>query len=283
MKVDLVMWAKDGERYLPQVLKRIDEVIPSENVDQKILVDDHSVDRTVEIAKDFNWKIFENPETGVASGANEALRHVRREFFISFEQDLLLAKNWWDVVPNLLLSSKKVAIASGVRLPDRPYAIRILNEYEITKYKEREESDLGRTLDNTIYKTKILRDLGGFPKIKVSSGVDTVLAYRIKRAGFKWRVTTQVRSIHIREGLWQELKHYYWYATNQYEASRILCREKPSLFKYARIAITSPMRGFHLAIKLKCPNLLYVYPLIRFIKFKGIADGLKKGEIVPHR
>jgi glycosyltransferase involved in cell wall biosynthesis len=50
-KVDLVMWAKNGENVLPTVLKRIDEVIPQENICYKILVDDHSTDRTTEINK----------------------------------------------------------------------------------------------------------------------------------------------------------------------------------------------------------------------------------------
>ncbi len=50
-KVDLVMWAKNGASCLPEVLSRIDRVIPHENMCHKILVDDHSTDRTVEIAR----------------------------------------------------------------------------------------------------------------------------------------------------------------------------------------------------------------------------------------
>lgn len=74
-KLDLVMWTKNGEKTLPLVLRQIDEVIPKENVNAKILVDDHSVDDTIKIAKDFNWQVYENPATGIPSGANEALRH----------------------------------------------------------------------------------------------------------------------------------------------------------------------------------------------------------------
>ena len=98
MQIDVCMWTKNGEKWLTPVLRRIDEVIPSENINQKILVDDHSVDRTVEIAKDFNWKVYENPSTGISAGANEALRHVKTDIFASFEQDLFLAENWFDLV-----------------------------------------------------------------------------------------------------------------------------------------------------------------------------------------
>ena len=90
-KVDLVMWTKNGAATLPDVLKRIDEAIPNENVCSKILVDDHSTDRTAEIAQGFNWVVYQNPGGGVANGANEALRHVSRDFFVSIEQDLILS------------------------------------------------------------------------------------------------------------------------------------------------------------------------------------------------
>jgi len=35
------------------------------------------------------------------------------------------------------------------------------------------------TLDNTMYKTGVIRKLGGFPKLYISGGVDIVLAKRL--------------------------------------------------------------------------------------------------------
>jgi glycosyltransferase involved in cell wall biosynthesis len=88
------MWAKNGERFLPLVLSRISQVIPDENVNQKIFVDDHSTDRSREIASEFNWIVYPNLKGGIPNGANEALRHVTSEFFVSIEQDIILAKDW---------------------------------------------------------------------------------------------------------------------------------------------------------------------------------------------
>ena len=53
MKLDVVCWAKNGALYLPTVLERVDKVIPSEVINQKILVNDKSSDATVAIAKRF--------------------------------------------------------------------------------------------------------------------------------------------------------------------------------------------------------------------------------------
>lgn len=76
MKFDIMMWTLNGERFLPSVLRRVEEAIPKKIVHKKIMVDDHSTDNTVKIAKDFNWEVYSNPSTGISSGANEALRHT---------------------------------------------------------------------------------------------------------------------------------------------------------------------------------------------------------------
>jgi len=270
------MWTKNGERFLKLVLKRIDEVIPHENVNQKVLVDDRSEDATTEIAKEFNWKIYVNPRGGIPSGANEALRHVRTPIFISFEQDLLLASNWWDTVPNLL-SEKKVAVACGARLPDVSHSIRKFYKFIINQ-----NPHFTISLDNTIYKTNILKSIGGFPNLPFSTGVDTILAHKIMSVGFKWKVATNVVSTHLRGGLREELKHEYWYATKRYEIERIIGYPLRPLSSFARMAFTSPLWGIRLALKHKIPDLTYFYPLYYFAVLKGRSDGLKKGEAPPY-
>ena len=108
-KADLVMWAKNGERFLPRVLKRIEELIPHEEINQKILVDDHSTDNTVKIAKQFNWSVYTNPSTGIPSGAKEA-------------------KAWLNKIPKHLLN-EKVAAASDIRVVNQPTALRKLEKH----------------------------------------------------------------------------------------------------------------------------------------------------------
>ncbi len=41
---------------------------------------------------------------------------------------------------------------------------------------------LGKTLDNTMYRTQIIRKIGGFPKTQLNAGMDTLLAYAIDAA-----------------------------------------------------------------------------------------------------
>lgn len=287
--VDLVMWAKNGSKFLPRVLKRIEQVIPSKAVNQKILVDDHSVDSTVEIAKEFNWRVYENPSTGISAGANEALKHVDSPFFISFEQDLLLAEDWWSQIPQHLEPSK-VAVASGMRFVDNPAGLRKMQQYVAKKYRGEAELaswlrsrqmavfTLGKTLDNTIYKTKMIKALGGFPKMSCNAGVDAILAYSIEKAGVQWVVDYNVQSTHLRQSLKKELQHQQFYASTLHEVWRKIKDEMsppPPITKsgvFFRLAI-SPATGLLMAFKMCEPSIIYIHPLIRLFYAKGLLEG----------
>ena len=73
-KVDLVMWTYNGAATLPQVLKRINQVIPEKFINKKIISDDRSTDNTREIAESFGWQVILNEGKGISDNANNALK-----------------------------------------------------------------------------------------------------------------------------------------------------------------------------------------------------------------
>lgn len=291
-KVDLVMWTKNGEKTLPAVLKRINEVIPFACVNKRLIVDDQSTDSTREIAVAHGWTVIFNEGKGISDGANTALKHVEKEYFVSFEQDLLLSRSWWAKIPPLLKDSQ-VAAASGMRFANKPEGVRRLQSYVAKKYRGETELaswlrtrrmaafTLGKTLDNTIYKTEIIRKIGGFPKMQVNAGVDAVLAYKVEQAGYHWIVDYNVQSVHLRKGLAQELQHQYWYATQTYEIWQRIQREtnKPPPITRGGIIYrfcVSPFTGLFMAFKTKEPSIVYIHPLIRFYYLRGLLNASKK-------
>jgi hypothetical protein len=74
-----------------------------------------------------------NEGQGISDGANTALKRVKSEYFLSFEQNLLLACDWWEKIPHLVDNSK-VAAASGMRFADKPGSVRKLQQY-VAKYR----------------------------------------------------------------------------------------------------------------------------------------------------
>lgn len=291
-KVDLVMWTKNGARTLPSVLKRIGEVVPRGFVSRKVIVDDSSIDSTFQIARSYGWSVVQNEGTGISDGANTALKYVEAEFFISFEQDLLLSREWWNRIPGYL-EDPKVAAASGMRFADRPAGVKKLQQYVAKKYRGESELaswlrtrqmsafTLGKTLDNTIYRTQIIRAVGGFPKMRVNAGVDSVLAYKIEQTKHDWVVDYNVQSVHLRQGLKQELEHQYWYATQLPEIWRRIESETnrpPPITKSGimfRFAV-SPFTGIFMALKTGEPSIIYIHPLIRLYYTRGLLEASKK-------
>lgn len=277
--LDLVMWTKNGAETLVPVFRQINKVLPHKIVKNKIIVDDDSVDETRSIAEAFGWQVIANKGTGISDGTNTALDQVKSEFFASFEQDLVLAYDWWRKISKYF-SDPHVAIASGVRLPSQPLALRKLQEYATLRYQQRTENSeaylYGKTLDNTLYRTSIIKEIGGFPELLFSAGVDNVLAQRIQQHGFKWTVDFSVKSLHLRKGLVDELKHYYWYGTCFPELYPMLF-QRPLGIKslFLRLAF-SPFRGLEVALKKKSPQIVFMYPLIRFAVLQGVFEGKRR-------
>lgn len=284
MKIDIVTWVKDGAWVLPRTLKRLEKVLPSECVHRKIMIDDNSNDDTRKIGKEFNWDVFSNPNSGISAAANFALSKVDCPHFMSLEQDLFLSENWWDKI-SAKFDDSKVVVASGVRFADSPQHLRKLQLYPILRYSNTNSEGTkvdafrtGKTLDNTLYHTKTMNELGGFPYLSSSTGVDTVLSYKILSAGLKWKVDYSVRSIHLRSGIKRELNHQRWYGYGFNEIkSRIktetgLQLNETSTGFFSKL-VTSPIRGLQVALKMREPRITYLYPMMRFSCCLGFLNG----------
>ena len=198
-RYDIAMWAKNGESVLPKVLARIDAVIPHENIGQKIFVDDSSLDRTIKIAKDFNWDIYQNRLGWINGGTQEALRHVKTKIFGSVEQDVYLAKNFMDLLEHF--SDPKVGVSSGIYYPTTTYG-RIYSVHRIEDMRKK-GSKFFMGVGSNFYKTDVVRKTGFV--------TDKVLMYdfaiAIEDLGYKWVTDYNVVSDHLRNSFWEDLSH----------------------------------------------------------------------------
>jgi glycosyltransferase involved in cell wall biosynthesis len=249
IKIDVVMWVKNGQELLPLTLDRIEKVIPSEIIREKIFVDDHSSDESVRIAKGFGWRVYENEGRGISAAANTALKKVSTNFFISIEQDLLLAEDWWRIMQNHL-PSLKTPVVQGVRVPSHP-VLAAIERY----YIEREIPYV--SIDNNIYLTEVIKSFGGFPKSTYA--VDSLLKEKLESKGYNWKVVKDAVSLHIRKGgLKEELIHQYRYGTMS-----------SAFYKNIPRFLFSPMRGFLIARKYKQYRAVIYYPAMRLANLIG--------------
>jgi hypothetical protein len=249
MKVDLCTWTKNGAKTLIPVLKRIDDVIPSEEVEQKIAVDDSSVDSTVKILKDFNWKVYPNRSGFINGGTTEALRHVRSKFFVSVEQDVLLGRNWWDIVPQNM-DDETVAVAQGVEISTNR-AERGIDKYHLKKLRKmplEKRAMLWKTIGNNIYRSEIIRKLGFVD----DSTAMTPFYWKITANGFKWITDINSVSTHLHGDIFDAVRHTVTFYSLTRENTYL---DRMSTYRYLAGLAFSPFKGLKLALATNEPEV----------------------------
>ncbi len=277
LKVDLVMWTFNGEKTLALVLNRINKIIPKEIVNNKIIVDDGSKDQSVTIAKNCGWTVIKNEGKGISDGANTALKHVKTDYFCSFEQDVFLSSNWWKEISNLIINKKSVAAACGLRFLPRNNFCFSIEPYQLTRKNIDFYGGYGKTLDNTIWNTDALRSVGGFPKVNYA-GIDTLLFHSLDLKGYRWLVNYEVTSLHLHQGgLLNEFKHYYFYGLSLPEIYNRLKKynfysNETVMRLFLRFA-KSPISSFKMALKMHDSRLMFSYPIIRLCWLIGYIRG----------
>jgi glycosyltransferase involved in cell wall biosynthesis len=277
LKIDLVMWTYNGEKALPFVLSQINKVVPHEAVNQKFIVDDGSKDNTVTVARKYGWAVLRNDGKGISDGANTALKHVQTPYFCSFEQDIILADDWWSKVSALILNKKGVAAACGLRFLPRNNFCYSIEPYQLTRKEIDFHGGYGRTLDNTIWNAAALRSIDGFPKVNFA-GIDTFVFHMLESKGYKWLVEYDVKSLHLHfGGVLNEFKHYYFYGSSLpqiYSRLRSLNLYKKENLNVLFIRfVKSPFSSFKMAIRMHDARLMLCYPIIRLYWLLGYIHG----------
>src|SRR3989344_2135515 len=95
--ISLCMIAKNEEKHLEECLNSVKEL-----VDEVIIVDTGSTDKTKQIAKKFNAKIYDFKWVDDFSAArNESLKHATKDWILVLDADEVLDKEALKVIKNV--------------------------------------------------------------------------------------------------------------------------------------------------------------------------------------
>lgn len=256
-KIDLVMWTLNSEKTLAATLSSINVAIPDKYVNQKIIVDGNSEDSTKKIGKAFGWQVINTNKRGIGKQANIALDLVETEVFASFEHDIILNPLWFGFIRDQI-EKPKVAVAQGVRLSTNPVM------HAIEKYSLKREIRY-TSIDNNLYRTKIIRELDGFNPYYPAS-CDRELQDRVWKAGYKWIVDRTIISEHIKPSLKDNAIHVHNLALlKDYPEDSVMTGNLARL-------LFSPIRGLQIAYDQKCPQAFLAYPYWRFWRIKTVIQ-----------
>jgi len=251
-KIDLVMWTLNGESTLPYCLKSVEDAIPYEVVGKKFVIDAHSVDDTRKICEFYGWNVFDAEHIGIPFQANQALKMVESKLFASFEQDIILHPCWFKFLIKRF-NNENIGVVQGARVSVHP-VLGAIDRYYL-------ERNIGySSLDNTIYRTELIRNLGGFDE-RLMSSMDRDLQSRLRCSGKKWIVDHSIISRHLHSSLRSELQHQKRIVSFSHGGTK---------FGDFKRLLFSPLRGLDIMVKQRCPFALFYYPLLRLAKFRGL-------------
>ncbi len=252
MKLDLCMWTYNSGKYLNATLRSIANAIPQENVCHKIAVDGGSSDSTVTLLRMFAWKVLPCSPPSIPRQANVALNQVDTSIFATFEHDLLIPVNWMAILDNF--NRKNVVAATGLRRYVGSKTLAAINSYA----DEKRRSSWNYSIDNTAFRTDVVKSLGGFPReCPVSS--DALLREKIIAAGYTWVVDRSIISQHLRASLVSAIDHTF----KQNITARWLWGSHERN-RWTKLKVLSlPITGARVAAQYHAPWAFPGYPLMR--------------------
>lgn len=277
-KIDLVMWTLNSEKYLALTLESIHREIPDKFVNRRIIIDGGSADNTENIVNNYNWEFYKCKK-GIPYQANMALEMVDTPVFASFEHDIILCKNWFFKIKDTI-KSKNVAVSQGIRLcMNKP--LRAIEKYAMLK-----DYVTYTSIDNNLYKTKIIRDLGGY-SLKHPASVDRELQDRVRFNGYKWLINENIVSDHLvfsvvdyakKAHKRRLLDDYHEDIANIMFVGKVKVKnyKRVYLFDFITKVYLSFIVGLDIARKYNCLSVSWVYPYWRLYKLKTLLELLSK-------
>ena len=178
-----------------------------------IIVDGHSTDDTVEIAKKHGCKIVYE-DIGTIGGARDlGVKESSGEFIAFTDADCVVDTNW---IKNLLkhFSNEDVAAVGGPNDTPEDDTDFAKCAGTVLSFLSKPGARYGLNVDkvmeiyhnptcNVIYRKRVLEEVGGFNHNLVAED-DEELDYRIKEKGYKILFTPDAKVLHYRRPTWRK-------------------------------------------------------------------------------
>jgi GT2 family glycosyltransferase len=219
MKVSIIIPTKNNADILERCLTSIRYLDYPKDEIEVIIVDGHSSDDTVEIAKKYGCRIVYEEEGTIGGARNIGVERSSGDYIVFTDADCVVDRDW---LKNLLREFKdeKVASVGGPNITpddDTEFAkcVGVILEL-LSKPGARYTLNADRVLEvyhnptcNSAYRRGVFQEVGGFnPKLVTCD--DEELDYRIREKGYSILFTPHAKVYHYRRSTWKKFAKMAW-------------------------------------------------------------------------
>jgi len=192
-----------------------------------IVVDGQSTDRTLKVVKDILAgsnveSIILRENKGLGFARQMVVENATGDYIVWVDGDMILPKDFVRRQVEFIEQNPKVGIASarhgilpGVRL------VALLEDVAYIAVEHKFRGSVSSRFPGTagsIFRTKAIRQVGGFDPYIRGVGEDFEASYRVREAGWLIHIGTDAVFFEKRKENWKRLwDHYFWYGSGSYE------------------------------------------------------------------
>lgn len=249
-KVSLYIPCYNAEKTIRECLESV--MVQSYDIDEILVIDDGSCDRTAEIAQRYPVKILTHKENkGLSACRNAAFRQARNEFVAALDADCVAQPGW---LKELMGCFEHDDIAgSGGKLNER-HSSAAADRWRLAHMSQGwGENSVNNPAflygSNTVFKKKAIALVGFYNERFRNNYEDVDISMRIYSAGLRLIYNPQAQAEHLRQDTPGSVLKAYWQWTcrqpdNGIEACPGLLQEFKNKVKYPGIIRRLALKDF---------------------------------------
>ena len=219
MKVSIIIPTKNNADILERCLESIHNLDYPKDEVEVIIVDGHSTDGTVEVAKKYGCRVVYEDVGTIGGARNIGVEHSRGDYIVFTDADCVADRDW---LKNLIREFKDESVASvgGPNITprdDTEFAKRVGVVLEfLSKPGPRYAFSADKIVEihhnptcNSAYRKAILQEVGGFNPRLITCD-DEELDYRIRKRGYKILFTPYAKVYHYKRPTWKRFAKMAW-------------------------------------------------------------------------